>query len=454
MSNQKWIIGALLLLPGAIGLTFYGVQKHTLRQQFEQARLSSAQNPVSQEYLQMYELWSRLPAEEKSENPWGQGQYGGPEIQKKLRDGQADRFLADLPDLENNITRFPQELAEVMYGSDWQRKLELYQHDRSVAEIVLISSTFLLACGSILSAGAIVKALFAAWRKNRAEQVQAAKTDDPTASVSMPEVSADAVPAEQTADAAPENTMDAEPIEAAVSSHRKKNKKDPHSEGYFKARSKEHREAAPDQPAAQESAASLINRMTPLPAEASENTQPDNYFGWAVELDEKPELKTLMTPEPLTKELSELTSEVSAIRHFAAQQQDQMRKLQDGYDWMIVRRFCMRIIRCVDNIEDRILRLKQDDQVLSDHLQDIRDELIFALESSGVERYEPDLNISYKGLERYAEAIKERVYTKDVGKAGFIAEVIRPGYQYLVNDEDVKIVRCAQIKLYEVGQNK
>ncbi len=161
-----------------------------------------------------------------------------------------------------------------------------------------------------------------------------------------------------------------------------------------------------------------------------------------------------MTTEPLTKELSELTEEVSAIRHFAAQQQDQMRKLQDGYDWMIVRRFCMRIIRCVDNIEDRIARLTPKEQVLSDHLQDIRDELIFALESSGVEQYEPDLNISYKGLERYAEAIKERVYTADDAKAGFIAEVVRKGYQYLVNDEDVKIVRCAQVKLYDVTQSE
>jgi molecular chaperone GrpE (heat shock protein) len=126
--------------------------------------------------------------------------------------------------------------------------------------------------------------------------------------------------------------------------------------------------------------------------------------------------------------------------------------LQDGYDWMIIRRFCLRIIRCVDNIDDRVTRLQTQDDDTSVYLEDIRDELVFALEASGIEQFGPDLKAPFKGLEKYAEAVRERIFTEDTGLVGCIAEVARPGYQYLVNDDDVKIVRCAQVKLYESKQ--
>ena len=136
----------------------------------------------------------------------------------------------------------------------------------------------------------------------------------------------------------------------------------------------------------------------------SEKPAKDSYFGWALGESESADIETLMTTEPLTKELTELTEEVSAIRQFAAQQQDQVRKLQDGYDWMIIRRFCMRIIRSIDNIEDRIGRLDDPDSELVMCLQDIRDELIFALESSGIEQFNPELEMPFKGLEKYARS--------------------------------------------------
>jgi molecular chaperone GrpE (heat shock protein) len=453
MSKHKWIIGALLLLlPGLVGLILYGAQKRSWEETFRLASEASAQNQVSKEYLQMYEQWSNLSAEEKSENPWGQGQYGGPEIQKKLREGQSDRFWADLPDLEKNISHFPQELAEVMYGPDWHQKLSDYQNSRSLNELILIGSTFLLACGSIVSAGLIVRGLLSMWLRKSPETAKAeAQPDEGTEpEAETAGLSADALAEDSRGAAAVETAGEEDSPEPCLTGNHSKG-----SGGYFQSRAKDRvstpaAKSEPDEPAKP----SFMQHLSSLASVSPEPARTDNYFGWAVELEEKPELKTLMTTEPLTKELSELTEEVSAIRHFAAQQQDQMRKLQDGYDWMIVRRFCMRIIRCVDNIEDRIARLNQKEQVLSDHLHDIRDELIFALESSGVEQYEPDLNISYKGLERYAEAIKERVYTADAAKAGFIAEVIRKGYQYLVNDDDVKIVRCAQVKLYDVTQSE
>ena len=156
---------------------------------------------------------------------------------------------------------------------------------------------------------------------------------------------------------------------------------------------------------------------------------------------------TLENSKPLNNTLSELTQQVSAIREYACHQQDRLTKLQDGYDWNIIRNFCLRVIRCIDNLESRIGQMPEDD-VEKVHLKEVSDELLFALESSGIEQVEPEINSDYQGQEKYAEAVKEKECCDDPNRTGKIAKVIRPGYQYFVDEENVKVVRPAQVKLF------
>jgi len=151
--------------------------------------------------------------------------------------------------------------------------------------------------------------------------------------------------------------------------------------------------------------------------------------------------------KPIDSTLNDLTQQVSAIREYAAHQQDRLEKLQDGYDWNIIRTFCLRVIRAVDNLESRIARFKEDN-VETAYLEEVRDELIFALESSGIEQFEPETESEYRGQEKLAEAVKEKQGCDDPGQVGKIANVIRPGYQYFINEGHVKIVRPAQVRLY------
>jgi hypothetical protein len=145
--------------------------------------------------------------------------------------------------------------------------------------------------------------------------------------------------------------------------------------------------------------------------------------------------------------LKDLTQQVSAIREYAANQQNRLERFQDGYDWNIIKTFCLRIIRCIDNIETRIEQLSQED-VQAAYLGEIRDELVFTLESSGIEQFKPELNSDYRGQEKIAEAIKEKKESKDPDKKGRIESVLRPGYKFYIDDENVKIVRPAQVRLY------
>ncbi len=146
--------------------------------------------------------------------------------------------------------------------------------------------------------------------------------------------------------------------------------------------------------------------------------------------------------------LKDLTQQVTAIREYAANQQYRLERLQDGYDWNIIKTFCLRIIRCIDNIETRITRLSEED-VQATHLDEVKDELVFALESGGIEQFEPKVNTYYRGQEKIAEAIKEKVHSKDPNNKGKIEKVLKPGYQLYIDDENVKIVRPAQVRIYE-----
>jgi len=155
----------------------------------------------------------------------------------------------------------------------------------------------------------------------------------------------------------------------------------------------------------------------------------------------------LENSKPLNNTLEELAQQISAIRAYASHQQDHVKKLQEGYDWNIIRTFCLRVIRCVDNLEKRIALLGGKG-VETVGFEEIRDELLFSLESSGVEQFKPEINSEYAGQEKTTEVIKERESSTNAKLTGKIARVIRPGYQYLIDENNVKIVRSAQVKLF------
>ncbi|MHC4551160.1 MAG: hypothetical protein ACYSUT_00115 [Planctomycetota bacterium] len=455
MSKNAWIIWALILTaPGAVGLGYHFAQQNALDDRIAAAAQRVDENPAADEYVEMYHKWFALEPEAKAENPWGQDPYGGPDIQQRLKDGQADCLTADLADLDKGLKHYPDELADTLYGLGWRRDVEQYRSECEKAEMILIGSIFLIAGGGVILAGGLGKILFSlCFGKGKTkEQDESTETisEQPspeikekpplTAIRSQPQSDVDKIIAANSDDNDSEDNKAAEKVEAERPGYFQTNKK---SEQADKAPLKAETTDTP-LPALSE-----LNESTTAVAEKPK----DSYFGWAVDPDEDPTLENMMTTEPLTKELNDLTEEMSAIREFAAQQQDQVRKLQDGYDWMIIRRFCMRIVRCVDNIDDRIGHLDEAADELAMCLEDIRDELIFALESSGVEQFNPDLNMPYKGLEKYAEAVRQRMTTDDESLVGCIAEVARPGYQYLISEDDVKVVRCAQVKLYDAKQS-
>jgi molecular chaperone GrpE (heat shock protein) len=413
MSKIKLLIWAVMLaIAGGAGL--WAIQTCENRHQQKIHLWRQEMQQAVDQYLDSYQKWIALPLEQKNDTPWGQGNYGGPDMRRRLQQDQDRRLAVDIAELADGTKAIPPELGQLLYGAEWQKKVVDYQRNRKMYEFMNILSSACLVIGVlmfiIVGVVWLVGAAVCFLRRTTQPDVQKRKEQKSAAKpvVARPSPSMDTL-------SPPPKNIDW---------------KSGANEGYFESLSLYSKKNA----SLPRSSTSVSADSPSLSATAVSETTPS----------------LLMSPEPVLNSLTELTEEVSAIRQFASQQQDQVRKLQDGYDWMLIRRFCMRIIHCIDNITNRIEQLNRQPQESNPHtLEDIRDELIFALESSGVEPFEPDIGAAYKGLERYAEAVGQRELNSRPERSGTIARVLRPGYQYLINEEDVKIVRCAQVQLYE-----
>jgi len=428
MLKKSLILGSVFLLVGASMYWWIIAGK---RQQ--QQNGVSYQFTETDDYIRQYQEWLQLPPEQRAELPLVLDKYGKDKTNAQLRQEQQARLKADMEKLAaGEIAVNP--FADILYGENWQKDLSEYKKRNDLKEYVLTSSIVCTTMGGSIYAWWIVlwiarsiirgisglRLLIAGSYRN----LKKVKGDKPVIA----------------------DVKDFQQEQQKKKTHEKQNRLEKHlnvfansgrqcpvlvKSGAKAAEIGAHKEKFSN-------GTEKINRL--LSDEKTAVIKTTTKWG-------KQRSETEEHSKPLNSAINELTQQVSAIREYAACQQDRLEKLQDGYDWNIIRTFCLRVIRCIDNLENRINQLGEKD-AKAIHLEEVRDELIFALESSGIEQFEPEMNSQYRGQEKYAEAVKDKQQSDDPKQMGNIAKVIRPGYQYFINEGNVKVVRPAQVKLY------
>lgn len=442
--SKTWIMWSLLFISAGgigVGVVFY---EKGLEEKDSARYRSQYSESAEDKYLDLYEEWRQLSPEEQLESPWGFGKYAVSEIREQLKREQPSRLRANIADLATGVKK-AHMLADILYGKNWRLEVAKYRKKKELRDGVMATSTISIMAGLLIAAGYLSRLLVLVVIKKirgrkHSSQVES-ETEEDGVAVMQEEFSS------ETQEVAPdeeeislfEELGDNARIEFGSGVHVQASapgeevEQDGSDAGYF------------------EPGTSHSQELDSAEFKESFRTQAQDYDrerGQFESFTENPsQAAALMSTEPVARNLSDLTQEVSAIREFASQQQDHVRRLQDGYDWNIIKRFCLRVIRCIDNLDGRISRLSEE-EIEFQCLEDVRDELIFALESSGVEQFEPELGSDYKGQEKYLEAVKERLETEDANLSGKIAEVVRFGYKYIISDDEVRFVRSAQVKLY------
>ena len=444
-----FLIGLLLLSAGGSSLWWIITERRKEQQQADSFRLKYSSE--TNEYIQQYEKWLLLPPEERTELLLGLDSDGSAKTQTQLQQEQQERLTADLDKLAaGEMTVYP--FADDFYGENWQEKLGEYKKQKELSEFILTGSIMCTSFGGIIVgwivliniARLIIRILVGLkncvvniFRTNKESD------DSPLSEAETEEPVQEKQPKEQQNQFRdiskvlmnsgwqhPEFTRGRSKIrrqksEVSINSEScLKNNEDDDMKEHLGGRSVQKTERTPEVKSSKKEIRSK---------------------------DEQQE-ETILTvsseqSNPIDNTLKDLSQQVSAIREYAAHQQNRLEKLQDGYDWNIIKSFCLRIIRCIDNIECRITQLTEQECEVTD-LEEVRDELIFALESSGVEQFEPEINSEYRGQEKFAEAVKEKKQCNNPEQRGTIEKVLRPGYQCFIDEENVRIVRPAQVRLY------
>jgi len=89
------------------------------------------------------------------------------------------------------------------------------------------------------------------------------------------------------------------------------------------------------------------------------------------------------------------------------------------------------------------------DEKTKNYLTAIQDKLEIALSSSGVERFEPDLNANIMDTIGCTPA-KNTKKTSDSDKVNLISSVIKPGYRILIRDDKFNYIKNAEVEIFEL----
>jgi molecular chaperone GrpE (heat shock protein) len=416
----------------------------------------------------------QLDPEGRTQLPWTLDKNGKAKTVDQLQQEQQERLKADLDKLASGETAV-YHFANILYGENWPEELSKYKRRKEQEEHVLTVSLLFMSIGGAIfgwclllwTAQVLIKVLsylnkfifdfFKTLKKAKHRQAAISNTEEQRKN-SGQESGQQQIRRKKLSKVLVNSgwydfeTNSADQYQQAQQQVGLSVKRDPHAavlcsdertNKYQKSLKKTAKEAIRNLPDSNENFQKL---------EGTLKEQTENLERQIAEFKQMAQIvvkqNSLGHSEPLNKTLSDLSQQITNIREYASQQQDRVEKLQNGYDWNIIRNFCLRIIRCVDNLENRLNRMSEQG-VETAELEEVRDELVFALESSGLERYEPEINSDYRGQEKDVEVVKGKESSKDPNLKGKIAKVIRAGYRYFIDEENVKVVRTAQVKLFK-----
>ncbi len=447
MLKKCAIIGLVLVLIGSFVLTRTLEGK---RIQQRQTALYKAKYIYDlDDYFRQYNQWLATPTDGRGSLPWGLDENGKAQNQTRLKQQQHERLRADIDKLlVGEMDDCP--FADILYGENWRLKLEKYRAQKETRELVLTASIACTSIGAIALLWAVliwtarliiiglhrlnklVMCAFrhlwgkiAQWRAERRGKAQLKQTGNKDQTDKYSEVLASSgwqnfrlepkrkrKSREKSKSHSGPDDEQAQSQKAIALSKRtgwylkdkddKGNKDKKHSSGDLAGGDEDFAvvvsaESAADSAGVSKPAAEKTDQKKDASGRSAKDTKQaglSRLHDYSLKREDIPVTRSLYRSriedsEPLENSLAELTRQVSAIREYASSQQDRVSKLQDGYDWNIIRNFCLRVIRCIDNLDGRIARLAQQDIDTTD-IEEVRDELVFALESSGIEQQTPN----------------------------------------------------------------
>lgn len=147
------------------------------------------------------------------------------------------------------------------------------------------------------------------------------------------------------------------------------------------------------------------------------------------------------------RDMTAIESLVAGMRDYLSESNAQMTRLQEGYDYSVLKRIARPVIQVAGGLEALITRLEGRSE--ADEIRALWLDLVESLRQNGVERLIIEKNADFANIRKMAEAVTHKQETTDPNKVGKVAQVIRAGYCYVYNNDRKRLILPAQVKLYE-----
>ncbi|MFQ5506789.1 MAG: nucleotide exchange factor GrpE [Planctomycetota bacterium] len=149
--------------------------------------------------------------------------------------------------------------------------------------------------------------------------------------------------------------------------------------------------------------------------------------------------------ERTRRELEEHGGQLASLRQIYTEHGLRTQRLEEGYDWSILKEFCFRFIRILDGIERRIASPGPDE---SHALEELHAEILFALEAGGVEQFAPEPGTPFSGNEKQLKVVGKSP-AQNRAELGLVAAVRCPGYSFVQADRPDRVLRPAHVEVFE-----
>lgn len=139
---------------------------------------------------------------------------------------------------------------------------------------------------------------------------------------------------------------------------------------------------------------------------------------------------------------------MGGMRDYLVKNNAQLQRLQEGYDFQILKNFVRQITRIISRLDSQLLTVA--DELTKEELLVVKEDLVALLDRNGIQLIEPAVGTVYTHhVRKYAEVSRETVEAPTPDLVGRIERVEQVGYKYGFNDGQERIIQPAKITLYQ-----
>lgn len=152
------------------------------------------------------------------------------------------------------------------------------------------------------------------------------------------------------------------------------------------------------------------------------------------------------------KSIRDIEAHLRGLASYVDDSGKRTRRLEEGYDFQILKNFTRQIIREINGLKIAIDKTDNEDK--KNTMQDTIDALVELLDRNSIIQITPEPGSLYAGQEKFAECTPQKIFTDDNELNGRIASVVRNGYQYEFNDGSTRVLEPAKVVLFSTNREQ